>query len=196
MNSPHDERGTTNPGAALDRVFELSVLLADAMGSGLAERGLTRARTAVLWQLHHQGPVTQRALSEALGVTPRNVTGLLDGLEATSLVVRRPHPTDRRATLVTLTEHGSGVVATLHAEQLECARYLFGDLEAAELAAFVASLDQILGRLRTADFDRIRLAALERLDQAREADHGTSSTSSISSVSSTSPASPTSPTSS
>jgi DNA-binding MarR family transcriptional regulator len=173
VNSVHNEEGTTHPGAALDRVFELSVLLADAMGSGLVERGLTRARATVLWELHRQGPVTQRELSEALGVTPRNVTGLLDGLEGTGLVARGSHPTDRRATLVTLTELGSDVVATLHAEQLECARYLFGDLPAAELATFVASLDRILGRLRGADFDRIRLAALQRLDHSHETGHGT-----------------------
>jgi DNA-binding MarR family transcriptional regulator len=45
---------------------------------GLVERGLTRARAAVIWWLHERGPVTQRTLSEALRVSPRNVTGLLD----------------------------------------------------------------------------------------------------------------------
>lgn len=153
-----------HPGAALDRMFELTVLLGDAMASGLVERGLTQARAAVLWQLHDRSPVTQRELSDALGVTPRNVTGLLDGLEATGLVVRAPHPKDRRATWVSLTEHGVAVVAALHAEHREFARHLFGDLPEPELAAFLTSLDKVVGRLRAADFDRIRLAARRRLD--------------------------------
>ena len=52
------------------------------------ERGLTRARAAVIWQLQERGPVTQRTLSQALRVSPRNVTGLLDALEAGGYVTR------------------------------------------------------------------------------------------------------------
>jgi hypothetical protein len=37
-------------------------------------------------------------------VSPRNVTGLVDGLAESGFVTREPHPTDRRATLVALTE--------------------------------------------------------------------------------------------
>jgi MarR family len=55
---------------------------------------------AVIWQLHQQGPVTQRTLSQALRVSPRNVTGLLDALEAGGYVTRGRHPTDRRAQLM------------------------------------------------------------------------------------------------
>ena len=50
--------------------------------------------------------MTQRELSRALRCTPRNVTGLLDALEDSGLVVRRPHPRDRRASLVNLTLGG------------------------------------------------------------------------------------------
>ena len=39
-------------------------------------------------------------------VTPRNVTKLVDGLEAEGLVVREPHPHDRRATLIRITPAG------------------------------------------------------------------------------------------
>jgi DNA-binding MarR family transcriptional regulator len=37
-------------------------------------------------------------------VTPRNITALVDGLEEEGIVRRLPHPTDRRATLIELTE--------------------------------------------------------------------------------------------
>jgi len=87
------------------------------MERGLVERGLTRARARVIWQLYHHGSVTQRELAQALGVTPRNVTGLIDVLAEDGFVARGPHPTDRRATVVTLTEKGSSVAATLHAEE-------------------------------------------------------------------------------
>ena len=44
---------------------------------GVAKVGLTVPRVHLTWLLHHQGPQTQRALADALKVTPRNVTGLL-----------------------------------------------------------------------------------------------------------------------
>ena len=55
---------------ALERLFELALVLAEAMERGLAERGLTRARAEVLWRLGRQSPVTQRELSQALQCTP------------------------------------------------------------------------------------------------------------------------------
>ncbi|WP_371131993.1 MarR family transcriptional regulator [Streptomyces sp. cf386] len=50
--------------------------------------------------------MTQRALAASRAVTPRNITGLLDALQEEGLVARDAHPTDRRATLVSLTRKG------------------------------------------------------------------------------------------
>jgi DNA-binding MarR family transcriptional regulator len=86
------------------------------MERGLAERGLTRAQAELLCRLGRSGPVTQRDLSRALACTPRNVTGLVDGPESRGLVARRSHPTDRRATLVTLTERGDRAAARMQAD--------------------------------------------------------------------------------
>lgn len=152
MKKIHNESSLASAMAhdALMRLFELAVLLGEQMELGLLDRGLTRARAAVIWQLHQQGPVTQRALSQALRVTPRNVTGLLDALEAGGYVTRGRHPTDRRATLVALTEQGAAAAAKLHADYQEGARLLLGDVPAADLASFVSTLDHVLGRLRQA----------------------------------------------
>ena len=141
---------STSETGALERLFELAVVLAEAMERGLAERGLTRARAEVLWRLGRQSPVTQRELSQALQCTPRNVTGLVDALEAAGFVRRSAHPTDRRATLVELTEQGRTAVGAMHAEYQQLAALLFGDLAAADLANFVATLDRVLVRLRDA----------------------------------------------
>ncbi|HEY4456567.1 MAG TPA: MarR family transcriptional regulator, partial [Pseudonocardiaceae bacterium] len=86
--------------------MELNILLNEDAERGLAQSGLTMSRAGLLWEVFHHGPVTQRVLSEALKVSSRNITGLVDGLVETGFVTREPHPTDRRATLVTLTEHG------------------------------------------------------------------------------------------
>jgi DNA-binding MarR family transcriptional regulator len=49
------------------------------------------------------------AIAGYLGVTPRNVTGLVDGLESAGLVERVPDPADRRATIVRMTPEGESV---------------------------------------------------------------------------------------
>ncbi len=132
---------------ALDRVFELAARLGDMMERALDARGLSTARAEVLFVLHERGPMVQRELSQALHCTPRHVTGLIDILEAQGWVARGPHPTDRRATLVSLTEQGAQAAARMHAERQEAAAALFGDIPADDLATFVAVLDQVLDRI-------------------------------------------------
>lgn len=134
--------------AALDQVLEVAVLINRDMDSSLGEYGLTPARTHLLWELFQRGPSTQRVLAEALGVTARNVTGLVDGLAQTGFVTREPHPADRRATLVTLTDHGIAVMTQMQKGHEQFARLLFDDLSESQLAALTSGLAHVLDRLR------------------------------------------------
>jgi DNA-binding MarR family transcriptional regulator len=140
----------TDSSELLEGLFELSVLLTGGMDAGLAERGLTRARAEVLWNLLRRPGATQRELSQALRCTPRNVTDLVDALEASGLVARGPHPTDRRATLVRLTRRGQSEVARMQAGSQSLAATLFAEVPPQELAAFATVLEQIIVRLRQA----------------------------------------------
>jgi DNA-binding MarR family transcriptional regulator len=141
---------------ALDRILELSVLISDDMTRSLARDQLTMSRAHVLWVLVHQGPVTQRTLADSVGVSARTMTGLIDGLVGTGYVTREPHPTDRRATLVTLTKRGARLAAALQRDQVEFARILFGGMPAKKLSCLVEGLDELLGRLRAAGVTRSR----------------------------------------
>lgn len=132
----------------LDLVFELTVLLAEDMRESFERDGLTTARAHLLWTVRELGPSTQRTLADALGVTPRNITGLVDALEAAGLVVRSPHPEDRRAILVSFTPRGSRLAARMARDKERLAEALFGPMTSAELKAFSASLDGVLGRLK------------------------------------------------
>ena len=135
---------------ALDRLLELAVLIDADMTRSLAAQGLTPARTHLLWELGRRGPSTQRALADALDVSARNVTGLVDALEETGFVVRRPHPEDRRATLVTLTDRGARVFGEMGEGHEEFARLLFAEMPPAELDGLVRGLDSVLAVLREA----------------------------------------------
>jgi DNA-binding MarR family transcriptional regulator len=135
-------------GVALGRMLELVVLLNDDMTQSLARDGLTASRAHVLWELRQRGPTVQRALAEALKVSARTITGLVDGLVATGFVTREPHPTDRRATLVTFTEHGVRTVEAMERDQAEFVHILFAGMPDEQFDCFVAGLGEILTRLR------------------------------------------------
>ncbi len=136
--------------AVLDRILELVAVLDTDSRESLARDGLTPARAHVLWELQHRGPLPQRALAEALRVSARNVTGLVDGLVEGGFVTREPHPTDRRATLVSLTERGAATLDAMAGGHRELARQLFGDLSPAQHAAFADRLAHVTGRWREA----------------------------------------------
>jgi DNA-binding MarR family transcriptional regulator len=132
---------------ALDLVLEVTTLLADDMRRAFERDGLTPSRAHLLWVLQERGPTSQRVLADALGVTPRTVTGLVDGLAASGHVVRRPHPSDRRSTLVTFTDAGARLAEEMASGKAELATGLFGDMPAAELSAFVDGLTDVRDRL-------------------------------------------------
>lgn len=133
---------------ALDRAFELATRIGDVMTAALSERGLTPARAEVLLVLRQQGaPLVQRELSRRLRCTPRHVTALVDALQAHGWVSRGPHPTDRRATLVSLTEQGAGAADWMLTQRRDSAHALLGALPPADLAGFVAVADHLLRHL-------------------------------------------------
>jgi DNA-binding MarR family transcriptional regulator len=134
--------------ALLDQFLEVAVLINRDMSVSLGERRLTPARTHLLREVFHRGPCTQRVLADALGVTPRNVTGLVDALEETGFVRRGPHPEDRRATLIRLTDLGTDVMTEMQQGQAEFARILFADMPDRQRAALARGMGHVLDRLR------------------------------------------------
>ncbi|MGI5418905.1 MarR family winged helix-turn-helix transcriptional regulator [Actinomadura luteofluorescens] len=75
----------------------------------LAPLGLHPGQEALLLELARTGPRIQAQLSEALGCEPPSVTLMTRKLEASGHVRRRPAPSDRRASIVELTESGAAL---------------------------------------------------------------------------------------
>ncbi len=53
-------------------------------------------------------------LADAIGIEGASLVRLLDELQASGLITRVPHPTDRRANAVNLTDAGRAVVAEVN----------------------------------------------------------------------------------
>ena len=131
-----------------DRLLQIALLIQDDLARSFAGSELTVARTHLLWELFRLGPSTQQMLATALKVSPRNVTGLVDALEAGNFLTRRPHPTDRRATLVTLTDAGRQVMTEMEQQRSQIAAELVADLDPVQLEMFRQGLDSVATRLQ------------------------------------------------
>lgn len=77
----------------------------------LAPLGLSPAHFGALTRLRRHGGKSQQQLADSMGVHRNAMVGLIDGLEERGLVERRPHPTDRRAHALRLTNEGRTVAA-------------------------------------------------------------------------------------
>ncbi|MFN3948341.1 MarR family winged helix-turn-helix transcriptional regulator [Microbacterium sp.] len=92
-----------------------------AMGENelLVLRFLTRAAA-------EQRDVTPIDLARHLGVSTASVTALLDRLERSGHLSRRPHPSDRRKVLVSATTHADGemrdTLTSMHARMMRATR--------------------------------------------------------------------------
>jgi len=84
-----------------------------------AMHGLSEGRMGVLFRLFRCGDMPLGELATDLGMTPRNVTGLVDHLERDGLVTRVPDPEDRRSVKARLTEAGRARIDGIWKEGLE-----------------------------------------------------------------------------
>ena len=143
----------------LDRLLEIGELFQHDMATAFDGTSLTPARVRVLWVLQHAGPMTQQSLATHLEVSPRNVTALVDALEAGGHVHRSPHPTDRRATIVSLTEAAEARMREMQREHAELTADLLAAVAPADREALARGVDAIAERLRALiEADRERRA--------------------------------------
>lgn len=102
------------------------------------------SRYELLHLLVHHGPLRMGRVAARLGVAARTVTSLVDGLNADGLLRRVPDPSDRRAQLLELTEHGVAFLRERRRERLRAVGRVFAALDDAERAAFAATLERLV----------------------------------------------------
>ena len=102
---------------------------------------LSWARVRALQRLAAQ-PQTLRGLAELLAADPPYATLIVDDLERRGLAQRTPHPEDRRAKLVQLTEAGHAAAARADAI-IDEPPALLGDVPAEDLAALLRVLESL-----------------------------------------------------
>jgi DNA-binding MarR family transcriptional regulator len=105
--------------------------------------GLTLARTKTLGALDEEGPLRLRAMADRFDCAAATITDMVDGLERDGLATRESDPSDRRASLVTITTAGREALAVARITRTEVLDAIFGVLGEEERRAFLSALDTL-----------------------------------------------------
>lgn len=138
--NPADDRDES----LADAFRSVARLLRQASAESLARWDLTPSQFRALRVLMHHDALRPSELSEHLRIAPRSTTEVLDHLAAKGFVERRPDPQDRRATLVTPTEHGTDVVARIRSARGSESARVFGKLTPDDRAQLARILGELL----------------------------------------------------
>jgi DNA-binding MarR family transcriptional regulator len=98
--------------------------------------GVSIARLRTLGLLRTLGPKPMGVLAKESGIVARTLTALVDGLERDGLARRIPHPSDRRATLIELTEEGERTLRACMRPHRTAVAALFREFAPRDRAAF------------------------------------------------------------
>ena len=131
--------------AAVTSVMRAQQIYMARVEAVLRPLGITFARyeTMMLLYFSRRGALPMGVIGSRLQVHQTSVTNAVDRLEAAELVKRTPHPSDRRATIVEITEAGR-ILALKATEALNTEVFSHPGLRQGDMAELIA----ILARLR------------------------------------------------
>lgn len=120
-------------------------------GTFLEQYGLNETRYVILTLLDNSptGSLRSGDLSEAAGVRPATMTGLLDTLEHSGLLARMDNPHDRRACCVQITEKGRSLLRQMELEKfawIDELRATFSTTEQRWLRELLSRARELLSR--------------------------------------------------
>jgi DNA-binding MarR family transcriptional regulator len=103
----------------------------------------------VLVRVHDSGPLRLGALATAFALDVSTVSRQVQALEAAGLVHRDPDPSDRRASLLTITSAGRDALRRTRASRQQLLGDLLATWSAQDLATFAGLLERFNADLST-----------------------------------------------
>jgi DNA-binding MarR family transcriptional regulator len=108
---------------------------------------LTSAQKSVLLRLERDGPTTGSTLARAAAMRPQSMGAIIAALEAAGYVAGTPDPSDRRQTIIAVTDHFRQTVSAARAARQD---WLFRTLQeklSAQEREQLADAIELLNRL-------------------------------------------------
>lgn len=133
-----------NIGTLLDQVSRLMRRDFDQRARAI---GVTRPQWQVIALLSHHPGINQCALAELLEVEPITVGRMIDRLQESRMVERRPDPADRRAWRLHLTTKGEDLIEDLRPLVRRTIEHALEGLSAEQILHVTAALERIRGNL-------------------------------------------------
>ena len=94
------------PAEITETLLSVIRLMRKQVDAAMSAQGLSLARGKLLTAIAHEGTCRPGELAHALQQSPRTITDAIDAMDRDGLLVRKPHPTDRRSQLLELTDAG------------------------------------------------------------------------------------------
>lgn len=126
------------------RLQQMSHAMGQYASEAWMELNLTIGQLKSLFFIDSEGITNFRKLATALGVTPPDVTRIVDRLVEQGLVSRRENPEDRRMQLLQATKKGKALLAKLRENKTTYLYRILTHLSTEELATIVQGLDSLV----------------------------------------------------
>ncbi|MCW5672910.1 MAG: winged helix-turn-helix transcriptional regulator [Hydrogenophaga sp.] len=111
--------------------------------------GMRPVDFSVVSVIAHNPGVTSRQICAALDILPPNLVGMIKSLHKRGLILRKPHPTDRRAQGLHLSAAGLRMYREAQATASALEREVADGLSATELQTLIALLRKVYRRPAT-----------------------------------------------
>ncbi len=110
------------------------------MVTGSGDVHLERSSYGILCQLADEGPQRLGALATAFGLDPSTITRQVQALESLGLAQRSTDPTDRRASILDLTDEGRNALERTRRRRRDRLRQALSDWEPSDREEFARLL--------------------------------------------------------
>jgi MarR family transcriptional regulator for hemolysin len=141
----------------LESLTKVSRRVRTAFNQQVTAHGLTYPRARALFRLAKKQNMTQTELACELELEQATLVRLLDRMEENGLIERRPDPSDRRAKLIALTEHGEEQASFVRSLADRMRVQIFEGIDLVALHGAVGLLDQIAANI--ADLEDVNVTA-------------------------------------
>jgi DNA-binding MarR family transcriptional regulator len=111
------------------------------------ELNLTIAQLKSLFFINFEGVTNFKRVAEALGVSPPNVTGIIDRLVEQGMISREENPQNRRMQMLSLTQTGKALITELKERKNSHMSGILITLRTEDLSALAQGMDALTGAL-------------------------------------------------
>ncbi len=137
----------STPTKLAESLIEIRSVMRRRVDAALAAKGLSLAKFKILSVLDENGPCQPSLLAAKLNQVARSITDAIDVLERDGLVARTPHPTDRRARLLSITVKGSSLVRATQGPKSDAIEAVFSVLSRSQQSQLLDLLNQVKAAL-------------------------------------------------